>query len=230
MAAQAMPPRFQATTKNEKTGITFTSAKLVVPPNAPIKLFWSVTVYDVDTRALILNDQKIADRSSRMALRKNADGSEDVYCGAEGAGRLREKLDPDYPRPELVRIFAVLPADRGLLRSVLAVAGLRAGVATNSSERSYPIAQRQRSQSKRLSPRSLATVSAIGVIRFHSDRGWVCDFPPDCNVPCCGILRVQHAEASIRRLLIRLFQDATIGSFDSASCRSGKNLCQRRAS
>jgi len=36
--------------------------RLRVPPNAPIKLFWSVTVYDVDTRALIQNDQKIADK------------------------------------------------------------------------------------------------------------------------------------------------------------------------
>jgi hypothetical protein len=30
-----------------------TSYRLRVPPNPPIKLFWSVTVYDVDTRALI---------------------------------------------------------------------------------------------------------------------------------------------------------------------------------
>ena len=55
--------------------------RLRVPPNPPIKLFWSVTVYDVDTRALILNKQKIADRSSRMDLRRNDDGSVDIYCG-----------------------------------------------------------------------------------------------------------------------------------------------------
>jgi hypothetical protein len=36
---------------------------------------------DVDTRALILNEQKIADRSSRMDLRRNDDGSVDIYCG-----------------------------------------------------------------------------------------------------------------------------------------------------
>jgi hypothetical protein len=51
---------------------SYTSYRLRVPPNPPIKLFWSVTVYEVNTRALILNDQKIADRSSRMDLRKNA--------------------------------------------------------------------------------------------------------------------------------------------------------------
>jgi hypothetical protein len=57
------------------------SYRLRVPPNPPIQLFWSVTVYDVDTRALILNEQKIADRSSRMDLRKNQDGSVDIWCG-----------------------------------------------------------------------------------------------------------------------------------------------------
>lgn len=57
------------------------SYKLHVPPNAPAKLFWSVTLYDVDTRSLLVNEQKIADRSSRMDLKKNADGSVDIYCG-----------------------------------------------------------------------------------------------------------------------------------------------------
>jgi hypothetical protein len=56
------------------------SYRLRVPPDPP-KLFWSVTIYDIDTRALILNKQKIADRSSRMDLRNNADGSVDIYCG-----------------------------------------------------------------------------------------------------------------------------------------------------
>jgi hypothetical protein len=58
-----------------------TSYRLRVPPNAPVKLFWSVTLYDIDTRALIRNKQKIADRSSRMELRTNADGSVDIHCG-----------------------------------------------------------------------------------------------------------------------------------------------------
>ena len=73
------------------------SYRLRVPPNAPIKLFWSVTLYDVDTRALILNKQKIADRSSRMDLRKNDDGSVDIYCGPEAPAGFETNWIPTVP-------------------------------------------------------------------------------------------------------------------------------------
>jgi len=71
-----------------------TSYRLRVPSNPPIKLFWSVTVYDVDTRALIRNKQKIADRSSRMDLRKNRDGSVDIYCGPKAPAGFEKNWIP----------------------------------------------------------------------------------------------------------------------------------------
>jgi hypothetical protein len=74
-----------------------TSYRLRVPANAPIKLFWSVTVYDVDTRALIQNDQKIADKSSRMDLRKNEDGSVDIYCGPRAPAGFESNWIPTVP-------------------------------------------------------------------------------------------------------------------------------------
>jgi hypothetical protein len=73
------------------------SYRLRVPPSAPIKLFWSVTLYDVDTRALILNDQKIADRSSRMDLRKNDDGSIDIHCGPRAPAGFEQNWIPTVP-------------------------------------------------------------------------------------------------------------------------------------
>ena len=54
---------------------------LHVPADAPAEAFWSITLYDVATRCLIINKQKIADRSSRMDLLKNKDGSVDIYMG-----------------------------------------------------------------------------------------------------------------------------------------------------
>jgi len=74
-----------------------TSYRLRVPPNPPIKLFWSVTVYDVDTRALILNKQKIPDRSSRMELRKNKDGSVDIHCGPKAPAGFEKNWIPTVP-------------------------------------------------------------------------------------------------------------------------------------
>lgn len=71
--------------------------RLRVPADAPVKLFWSVTLYDVDTRALILNDQKIADRSSRMDLKKNADGSVDIYCGPKAPPGFESNWIPTVP-------------------------------------------------------------------------------------------------------------------------------------
>lgn len=55
---------------------------LHVPADAPAKLFWSATVYDVDTRCLIDNEQQRGDRGSRdPELVLNDDGSVDLYFG-----------------------------------------------------------------------------------------------------------------------------------------------------
>ena len=56
--------------------------KLTVPGPVPGKLFWSMTVYDVDTRCLIATDQdKAAIRSLVDKPQANADGSYDLYFG-----------------------------------------------------------------------------------------------------------------------------------------------------
>ena len=73
------------------------SYRLRVPPDPPIKLFWSVTLYDVDTRALILNEQEIVDRSSRMDLHKNADDSVDIYCGPKALAGFEKNWIPTVP-------------------------------------------------------------------------------------------------------------------------------------
>ncbi len=53
--------------------------RLNVPANAPVKLYWSATVYDRATHALI-RDMKWSSRSSNTpGLQKNADGSVDLY-------------------------------------------------------------------------------------------------------------------------------------------------------
>jgi hypothetical protein len=57
--------------------------KLKVPADAPAETFWSVTAYEVSTRTLINNKYEVADRSSRMDLDLNPDGSVDIYFGPD---------------------------------------------------------------------------------------------------------------------------------------------------
>jgi hypothetical protein len=52
---------------------------LTVPHLA--EAFWSMTIYDISTRAIIQNTQKKADLSSKQKLQMNSDGSVDLYFG-----------------------------------------------------------------------------------------------------------------------------------------------------
>ena len=55
--------------------------RLRVPANPPAKEFWSVTVYDYETRSMIQTDTNIPAKSSADKLIANADGSIDLYFG-----------------------------------------------------------------------------------------------------------------------------------------------------
>jgi hypothetical protein len=56
--------------------------RLTIPPNVPMKQFWSITVYDNDTRCFVRTGQ-LPDKSSRMDVAVNDDGSVDLYFGPE---------------------------------------------------------------------------------------------------------------------------------------------------
>ena len=71
--------------------------RLHVPPNPPVKQFWSLTVYDVNTRSLIENEQRRADRSSREDIKKNADGSVDLYVGPKAPAGFEKNWIPSVP-------------------------------------------------------------------------------------------------------------------------------------
>ncbi|MBS0342271.1 MAG: DUF1254 domain-containing protein [Proteobacteria bacterium] len=53
--------------------------RLRVPANVPVKDFWSVVVYDPQTRSLLQTDQRFPSLSSNTRPQANADGSVDVY-------------------------------------------------------------------------------------------------------------------------------------------------------
>ena len=75
-----------------------TSYCLHIPPNQPMKQFWSITVYDVDTRCPINNEQQIGDRSSRMpGLASNDNGSIDIYFGPSAPAGKESNWIPTVP-------------------------------------------------------------------------------------------------------------------------------------
>ena len=83
-----------------KDGTRFDGGKtyrLRVPPNAPVKQFWSLTLYDVDTRSFIITKEEITDRSSRQDLVQNADGSIDLYMGPKAPNGFEKNWIPTVP-------------------------------------------------------------------------------------------------------------------------------------
>jgi hypothetical protein len=76
--------QFYLMTFKDKTGKPFDGSgtyRLHVPPNAPVKQYWSATVYDRATHGLIRNLSRSSRSSQSPELQKNADGSVGVYFG-----------------------------------------------------------------------------------------------------------------------------------------------------
>ncbi len=55
--------------------------RLHVPANVPVREFWSITVYSLKTSSFFLNSPRLTLGSLDTDLKKNADGSVDIYIG-----------------------------------------------------------------------------------------------------------------------------------------------------
>lgn len=86
----------------DKEGKTFEGAKsyqLHLPANVPVKLYWSMTIYDRDTHALIQGVPYYSKASTTPGLQKNEDGSVDLYFGAKApAGKETNWIPTDSKR------------------------------------------------------------------------------------------------------------------------------------
>lgn len=55
--------------------------KLVMPAKVPVRNFWAVTTYDLQTASYLRNIEKSSIDSNMKDVKKNADGSVDIYFG-----------------------------------------------------------------------------------------------------------------------------------------------------
>ena len=79
--------------------------RLNVPANAPVTQYWSATVYDRDTHALIRNMQWPSRSSQTPGLQKNADGSVDIYFGPKAPAGKESNWVPTDPNGKFEVLF-----------------------------------------------------------------------------------------------------------------------------
>lgn len=100
--------QFYLVSIRDKDGDAFDGSKtyrLTVPADAPVDQYWSVTAYDRQTHALIKNMPR-ASRSSQIAeLRKNADGTIDIWFGPKAPGGKEENWVPTDPARRFELMF-----------------------------------------------------------------------------------------------------------------------------
>lgn len=103
--------QFYLMANKDKAGDVFdgkANYRLVVPKDAPVSRYWSVTAYDRETHALIKNMDKASVASITPGVQKNADGSVEVFFGAkapEGKEANWVPVDPDRTFELLFRLY-----------------------------------------------------------------------------------------------------------------------------
>ncbi|MCA3185289.1 MULTISPECIES: DUF1254 domain-containing protein [unclassified Cupriavidus] len=79
--------------------------RLVVPPNVPVKQYWSATAYDRDTHALIRNMPRASLASTTTGIQKNADGAVEVYFGPKAPRGKEANWVPTDPKRQFELLF-----------------------------------------------------------------------------------------------------------------------------
>ena len=92
----------------DKGGADYDGAKtyrLRVPPGVPVEQYWSLTAYDRDTHALIKNVDRASRASNAADVKKNADGSVDIYIGAKAPAGQESNWIPTDPARKFELMF-----------------------------------------------------------------------------------------------------------------------------
>jgi hypothetical protein len=108
----------------DKGGESYDGARtyrLHVPPNVPIEQYWSLTAYDRDTHALIKNVDRASRASNNPEVRKNADGSVDLYLGAKAPAGQESNWIPTDPARKFELMFRLYGPKKEFFEKVWAL-------------------------------------------------------------------------------------------------------------
>jgi hypothetical protein len=79
--------------------------RLHVPANVPTEQYWSATVYDRQTHALVKNLDRASRASNDTTLQKNIDGSVDIYFGPKAPAGKESNWVPTDPKRQFELLF-----------------------------------------------------------------------------------------------------------------------------
>jgi hypothetical protein len=88
--------------------------KLVVPPNVPVDDFWAVTTYDLETASYIREMEKSSIDSNQSAVKKNKDGSIDIYFGPKAPKGMKANWLPTDKERRFFLLFRFYGPQKGV--------------------------------------------------------------------------------------------------------------------
>ena len=95
--------------------------RLTLPPDIPESRFWSLILYDNQTRSMLQTDQRFPRVGSQSGtVETNADGSTDIYFGPTAPDGHGEQLAPNRARQGMVGNPSALQPTPVVLRQDLA--------------------------------------------------------------------------------------------------------------
>lgn len=109
--------QFYLMAHKDKAGRAFdggTTYRLTVPADAPVKQYWSATVYDRETHALVRNMNKASVASISPGLAKNADGSVDIFFGPKAPKGKEANWVPTDPKRRFELLFRLYGPEKPL--------------------------------------------------------------------------------------------------------------------
>jgi hypothetical protein len=88
--------------------------RLHVPPNVPAKQYWAVTAYDLDTACLIRDMPSPGLDSYNQKMKRNADGSVDIYFGPSAPTNQENNWVPTAPGKPWFTMFRLYGPEKQL--------------------------------------------------------------------------------------------------------------------